>query len=502
MTYISDDSYSLRAAPDWKYFQEKQIHFMVFAFDLLALTLAWQLSLVLTGFAIEFFQTSSLADFYKSAEMRQIVYFCLSLGISFSLSLNGHYSRRLPWWTQLQQIGKVFLFALLVDGFTSFALELYYSRIFIATNWLVAFGMVVLTRLGLNIVKSRLAAWKIPAVIIAGADTATDALYALASDTGMGLSVKKLLLRDKNSESVDREEFPAGYRNIDILNAHENCEEFILKNPNYFYLVSLEEFDSARRDKLIKLFNRNGTGYALIPSISRTSLYQAAPYYFFGNDIMLLNTKKMTAPPLGRFLKRSIDILGAAVALTIFIVPMFIVALMLKLEGQGGTPLYAGTRVGQNGRIFRCWKFRTMEPGTDHLLHQYLAANPEAKAHWDRYFKLPDDPRVQTRTSRFIRKASIDELPQLWNVLTGDMSLVGPRPILESEIESYGDRIDEYISVKPGITGLWQTSGRNGTSFRRRVVWDSWYVRNWTLWGDIVIILKTIQIVLNRSGAS
>lgn len=194
--------------------------------------------------------------------------------------------------------------------------------------------------------------------------------------------------------------------------------------------------------------------------------------------------------------------MGAVLALAIFAIPMLIVAIMLKLEGQGGTPIYAGLRVGHDGRLFRCYKFRTMEPGTDHLLHDYLSKNLEAKAYWDRYFKLPNDPRVQTRTARFIRKASIDELPQLWNVLKGDMSLVGPRPILENEISAYGDRIEEYISVRPGITGLWQASGRAGTSFKRRIVWDSWYVRNWSLWGDIVIILKTVQAVLSRSGAS
>jgi lipopolysaccharide/colanic/teichoic acid biosynthesis glycosyltransferase len=229
---------------------------------------------------------------------------------------------------------------------------------------------------------------------------------------------------------------------------------------------------------------------------------KSEPRYFFGNDIVLLSSPKPAARGVSLFLKRAIDITGASVAFMIFIAPMLLAALMQKLEGQGGSLLYAGLRVGQNGRTFRCWKFRTMEPGTDHLLHEHLAKNPQAKAHWERYLKLPDDPRVQTRTSRFIRKASIDELPQLWNVLKGDMSLVGPRPILENEITLYGERIDEYTSVKPGLTGLWQVSGRNGTSFRRRVVWDSWYVRNWTLWGDIIIILKTIQVVLNKSGAS
>lgn len=504
MTYITEAHYALpRAQSSYqKFIQVKQIHFLVFALDLVALMAAYQVSLPLASFLIKYFHTSSLDSFYPAADMRQIVYFCMSLGILFSLFLSGHYTRRVPWWSQFQHLGKFVIFAVLVDGFTSYALGLHYSRIFIATNWTVAFAMIVFTRLGINMIKCRSDKWKLPAAIIADVDTATDTLYALASDSGMGLAAQAIFLRNKSPEAIDREEFPARYRNINVLADRDDYEEYILKNPHMFYIVSLEGFQGERRDHLVKLFHRHNIGFALIPSISRTSTYQSEPQYFFGNDIMLLNAKKPVASPLGRFLKRSMDIAGATVALVIFIVPMLIVALMLKLEGQGGSPLYAGMRVGQKGRLFRCWKFRTMEPGSDHLLYEYLAENPEAKAHWNRYFKLPNDPRVQTRTARFIRKASIDELPQLWNVLKGEMSLVGPRPILESEIEAYGDRIDEYSSVKPGITGLWQASGRNGTSFQRRVAWDSWYVRNWTLWGDIIIILKTIQVVLNKSGAS
>jgi undecaprenyl-phosphate galactose phosphotransferase len=180
---------------------------------------------------------------------------------------------------------------------------------------------------------------------------------------------------------------------------------------------------------------------------------------------------------------------------------MLITAYFLKHEGMRGSVFYCGERVGRGGHLFRCWKFRTMDPGSEYLLYDYLEENPDAKKYWERYFKLPDDPRVRTRTARIIRKLSIDELPQLWNVIKGDMSLVGPRPILSEEIEAYGDRISEYYMVRPGVTGLWQASGRSNTSFQRRVLWDTWYVRNWSLWGDIVIIFKTLKSVIRGSGA-
>jgi lipopolysaccharide/colanic/teichoic acid biosynthesis glycosyltransferase len=143
-----------------------------------------------------------------------------------------------------------------------------------------------------------------------------------------------------------------------------------------------------------------------------------------------------------------------------------------------------------------------MEPNSDHLLHELLERDPQAKADWETYRKLKQpDPRITTRTARIIRKTSIDELPQIWNVLVGNMSLVGPRPILEDEAQLFGDTLNHYFRVRPGITGLWQVSGRNDTSFQRRVYWDGWYVRNWSLWGDIVILFKTLSVVFGRRGA-
>ena len=502
MTYIGtfDDTPS---RSDRSIVQENIIHLAVFMLDVLALVLAYHMSQSLLGYVTGKFQMALLLDrIHFSVDVRLILGSCLSLAVLFSLYLNGHYSERIPWWSQLQEIGKVMFFAALADSFTNYAFDLHYPGMLIAANWLVAFCMIVLMRTATGAAKSQWPGWQLPAIIIANADIATEALYAIVSDRGLGLSASAILLCDRNPNAIDREELPANYRNIDILTGKDNYEDFIVKNPHYFYIVSLDSFRDDRRDHLIGLFQRHSVRFSLLPPISRAGIYQSRPRYFFGNDIALLEPQKSTFSLWGRILKRSMDIVGAAVALALFLVPMLIVALMLKLEGQDGTALYAGTRVGRNGRLFRCYKFRTMQPGTDHLLQEYLAADSEAKAHWDRYFKLPNDPRVQTRTARFIRRASIDELPQLWNVLKGEMSLVGPRPILENEIEAYGDQIDSYTSMKPGVTGLWQASGRSGTSFQRRVAWDSWYIRNWSLLGDIIIILKTIRVVLSKSGAS
>lgn len=479
--------------------------FQVFSLilDICALFLAYHISLPVSAFLEKFLETDAFDLVYSESSYKHLVVaFILSFGSLVALFFGGHYTKRLPWWGQVHFLLKVTSFALLIEGFSAYILGLHYSRILIVIFWSLAFGALLLSRIFGYKIKSHAASWKLPTVIVGDVGTITDALFAMDSDRSMGLDPQVVLLRDKEAETLDREELPERYRHIRILDGLTGYQKFLETNPEFYYVIAMEAFRGDRRDSLIALLTQKNIRFSIIPSISRTSLYQSKPLYFFGNDVMMLESKGYIMTSLEAFMKRAMDIAGALVGLAVFGLPMLLVAVMLRVEGQGGTIFYGGERIGRNGRTFRCWKFRSMEPGTDHLLHQYLAENPQAKAYWDRYFKLPDDPRVQTRTSRFIRKASIDELPQLWNVLKGDMSLVGPRPILPNEIEAYGDKYHEYTAVRPGLTGLWQVSGRSATSFHRRVVWDSWYVRNWSLWGDVVIILKTVGTVLGRSGAS
>jgi Undecaprenyl-phosphate galactose phosphotransferase WbaP len=196
--------------------------------------------------------------------------------------------------------------------------------------------------------------------------------------------------------------------------------------------------------------------------------------------------------------KRGFDLVFAAILLAGVSSLMLAVAWMIRRDGKPA--LYWHKRVGAGGQSFYCIKFRTMVANSDRVLTDLLARDPDAIAEWQATQKLRRDPRI-TPIGRFLRKTSLDELPQLLNVLRGDMSLVGPRPIVASETRFYGNHIDDYYSIRPGITGLWQISGRSDTSYERRVQLDVWYVRNWTLWRDMVILLKTLPIVLLRRGA-
>ncbi|VTU22362.1 sugar transferase [Variovorax sp. PBL-E5] len=198
-------------------------------------------------------------------------------------------------------------------------------------------------------------------------------------------------------------------------------------------------------------------------------------------------------------LKRCVDIVGAA-ALLIVLSPVYL-ALCVAVQVSMGCPVHFWhNRVGEGGKRFRFYKFRSMLRNSEGVLEEYLSRNDMARTQWDTFQKLEADPRI-TFLGRLIRKSSLDELPQLWNVLKGDMSLVGPRPCMERQRSLYGQHWGHYCSVKPGITGLWQVSGRNRLSYAQRVALDVEYVHRWSLWLDIRILLRTVRAVAFGEGS-
>lgn len=185
---------------------------------------------------------------------------------------------------------------------------------------------------------------------------------------------------------------------------------------------------------------------------------------------------------------------------TIIIAPFLLILCLIVCIDNHGHVIFKHKRVGKDGREFYCYKFQTMVGDAEVLLQEYLANNPEAKREWEENYKLLDDPRV-TKLGGFLRRTSMDELPQIFNVLKGEMSLVGPRPIVKGEVRKYGRYIEYYYMVRPGITGVWQTSGRSDTTYRERVAMDTWYVQNWSMWLDLKYLSKTCYTVLRKEGA-
>jgi Undecaprenyl-phosphate galactose phosphotransferase WbaP len=254
------------------------------------------------------------------------------------------------------------------------------------------------------------------------------------------------------------------------------------------------------RQELLSLIERYGQCFGhliVIPNlIGMTSLGICAREV---GGIIGLEVSQQLLRPSARFAKRSLDLLFAAL-LSLPVAFVVATAALLIMAEDGGPPFYANERLGRAGRKFKVWKLRSMRVDGDEFLNQYLSTHPMEARQWQTAQKLTNDPRV-TRVGRIIRKTSIDELPQFLNVLTGEMSIVGPRPIQVGQAEMYGPGLRLYKQVRPGITGLWQISGRNRLSFAERAKLDKYVIQNWSVWLDIYILARTAKAVISADGA-
>jgi len=269
-------------------------------------------------------------------------------------------------------------------------------------------------------------------------------------------------------------------------------------------------------------FGRRGVRYAILamPGVGRERLGEFLqtlpfPHVILIPDLFGLESLWVSSRDLGgmlglqikrnlflrrnQVLKRSLDIIGGLLLFIPFTLLLPLISLAIYVEDRGPV-FYRHLRIGRAGRRFYVLKFRTMRPDADRVLQEYLAANPEALRFWLEERKLKNDPRT-TRVGEFLRKSSLDELPQVINILLGDMSLVGPRPVTEEELAKYGQDAFYYLLVRPGLTGLWQVSGRNEVSYEKRVALDRYYVQNWSIWLDLYILARTVWVVLTRKGA-
>ncbi|MFT9258606.1 MAG: sugar transferase, partial [Acetobacter sp.] len=248
---------------------------------------------------------------------------------------------------------------------------------------------------------------------------------------------------------------------------------------------------------VIEHIARTRLPFSLMPPLGGLPLDYGCQSYF-SHDGMVMSFRSRLDSPLHRVAKIALDLFVASLVLLAILPVLVVVYGLVRLDG--GPAVFGHVRVGRNGRPFRCLKFRTMGVNADAVLADLLARDPQAAAEWAATRKLTADPRV-TPIGRILRKTSLDELPQVFNVLRLEMSLVGPRPIVAAEEVHYGKDMAYYTATRPGITGLWQVSGRSDTSYVRRVQLDNWYVRNWSLWRDIVILVKTVPAVLAQKGA-
>jgi Undecaprenyl-phosphate galactose phosphotransferase WbaP len=330
--------------------------------------------------------------------------------------------------------------------------------------------------------------WGIP-VLVCGDDPATVRLYQWLSDNHQ-LGMRPL------GVIADPEAINAGAEDKWYLGSWEQVQQIASERGVYWAVVLPPENKHEAISALI-------TDYLYtIPHVHVLSEITGLPDHWNPQQIDGLtgiHLQQNLMLPLPRLTKRIMDLAAALLGGIVMLPLFFYLAVAVKMSSRGPI-VYSHERLGRNGRHFKAWKFRTMFQDADRVLEHYLEDHPELMEEWERDHKLKFDPRV-TRIGRFLRKTSLDELPQLWNVIRGDMSLVGPRPIVDAEIVKYGPFYGLYTMVKPGITGLWQVSGRNNTTYDERVQFDAYYVRNWSPWLDLYLLLRTIRIVLFAKGA-
>lgn len=267
----------------------------------------------------------------------------------------------------------------------------------------------------------------------------------------------------------------------------------------YATIVMLEDTDIERTFSLMDHIQHKFKRILLIPHMLSIPTFNAEVFNALNQKGLIFFVRNNLLSASDRTVKQVTDF-SLALILTFIITPFLIGLYVWILLSTRTNPIFKQKRVGQDGKIFKIYKFRTMRLDAEQQLQNILDSDPAAREEWERDHKLRNDPRI-TPIGHFLRRTSLDELPQLINVLRGQMSLVGPRPIIEEEIPAYGDYLDYYAQVKPGITGLWQVSGRNELSYAERVQLDVWYVRNWSLEMDLMILTKTLVAVLLRKGS-
>ncbi|MBI3419287.1 MAG: undecaprenyl-phosphate galactose phosphotransferase WbaP [Proteobacteria bacterium] len=425
----------------------------------------------------------SFQKLFSSYSLQQsIIFGGLGLIALLWLEAKGHYRQRLPYWETVGHILTVTAIGLMVGGFIQFAAKNFFSRLWLGLSW----GLfAVFLFIGRKLVRQWLehhGQWQIPALIIGKGPTAQSALNALTQERRMGFRIVGQI----SSETLTDLTKPRAWKRL--MMAHGAAHLFL----------ALEGSELERQQAALKAMGRDGLAYSIIPPWLGLPSSTLSPHHFMMQDALLLHDTNRLLLPIPRLIKRSFDLFCAGAGLVVLSPVFLTVALMIRRDG--GPAFYRQPRVGRNSRVFSCYKFRSMRVDADQTLRRHLDDNPEAAAEWQKFQKLKKDPRI-TPFGDFIRRTSIDELPQLINVVKGEMSLVGPRPIMQGQEIFYEDDFTYYESVRPGITGPWQVSGRNRLTFKERVALEAWYARNWSPWLDIVILMKTIPALMEKGQA-
>ena len=402
-------------------------------------------------------------------------------------------ARLLPGWGlgAVEELRRTM--TLLTLAFVGFAVVLFlskqaeaHSRLTVSMAYVLSLLLVPSGRMVVKKMLIKTQRWGLPAALYGGGEATRRVIEALGEEAGLGYTPVAVFDDDpaRHAQRV------AG---VPVLGGmHQWADQAPMA------ILAIPDIDRARLPALLEGPLAHYKKIVLIPD-----LFEIPTLWVRSRDIAGVLGLEITSnllDPLARFLKRAMDLALVLLAAPLWAPMCLLIALAIRLE-DGGSPLYTQQRLGKNGRTFNTLKFRTMAPDAERVLQEKLDRDSALRAEWETHFKLRKDPRI-TRVGALLRTTSLDELPQLINVLRGEMSLVGPRPLPAYHQESLSRRTQDLRArLRPGLTGLWQISGRSDTGNDGFERWDAYYVRNWSVWLDLVILFRTVRAVVRRSGA-
>ncbi len=463
---------------------------------------------LLVGFDIIFYFLSALiayglssffidTDAFPLSDLLKLWWIPIILLLSFAHE--GIYTKRLPFWDETQRIFKyttiTFLIIFTIVSFGEFHGSL--SRLTLILLWFTIVIIFPLGKFALKHIMYKFDFYKRKTLILGAGSAGKAAVKELFNQDYLGHEIVGFL--DDDDAKVGKT-YKINKRNIKVLGKIKDFKEIANDYAVQSAILALPDLPAKKLAKIIVRIQKKVRELIIVPEIHGVSPLNTETFHVYDLDLMMLKVNNNVRSSFNQFAKRTFDIVVSILLLPILLPVIGILAYFIKKESPGNV-FYAHNRVGRDGKVVPVLKFRSMYSDSKERLEKLLESDPAIREEWEKNFKLKNDPRV-TKIGKFIRESSLDELPQIFNVLKGDMSLVGPRPVVEEELKKYyKDSAEYYKMVKPGITGFWQVSGRSDTDYDFRVKVDTWYVYNWSLWLDIMVLIKTIRVVLLKEGA-
>lgn len=359
----------------------------------------------------------------------------------------------------------------------------YLSRSYIVIFFVISFLSLYLFRQLLVKTCNKLNILKTPVIFVGNGKATEDIIYFTNHNNCFGIKVADIF------EEIE-----------DINQLRKNIIGRIEQLKVKTIIIAIPNLEKNKLLDLVEDIQPLVRNLMFVPNTIGVPVYNIEIKKIYQSNMILLGIKNNLAKRTNRRIKRVFDLIIGSIIFIVILPILLIIAILIKIDSKG--PIFFNAkRIGKNGKLFKCYKFRSMYQNADELLIKHLNNNPELKDQWNKFQKLKENDIRVTKIGFFIRKYSLDELPQIFNVLKGDMSLVGPRPYLPREKELMNSFYNIIITTLPGITGYWQVSGRSNVTFKKRLEMDNWYIRNWSIWIDIIFLIKTVKVVFCSKGA-